>query len=259
MSEDSVRVEVDRRGVATVSLNRPDKSNAMSPAMITLLGEQLASLEVDGRVRVIALRAAGRHFCAGADVSGTAESNAAGRAALTITELCARLDRLAKPVIGVVQGACVGGGVALAACCDIVIAAGDAFFAVSEVRLGFAPAPLMPFFVRALGTRAARRYVLTGERMSATEALRIGFVHRVEAREGLDAALAAVADDLLLGAPSGIADAKALIAEADGAPITDVILQALEARFEQAHASAEAKEGIASFREKRRPSWYPAP
>jgi methylglutaconyl-CoA hydratase len=149
--------------------------------------------------------------------------------------------------------------VAIAACCDIVVAAEAAFFAITEVRLGMAPAPLMPYFVRALGNRAARRYVLTAERLPAVDALALGFVHRVVAQDDLDAALAELSEALLLGAPGALADSKALIASVDGQPIDAALLEQLEGRLEAARATDEAREGVASFREKRRPGWYPPP
>ncbi len=263
----TVQWQVDARGIASVTLNRPERSNAMNALMLGELATLLRALDADTTVRMVALRGAGRHFCAGADVAADAAPDGAvdGSAATatvatpTITQLCDQLDRLSKPVIAVVHGACVGGGVAIAACCDIVLAATDAFFAITEVRLGFAAAPLMPFFVRALGSRSARRYVLTAERMTAAEGLRLGFVHRVEPRDALDEALAALADEIQLGAPGAIAASKALIARVEGLPIDAQTLDRLEAEFESSHHNEEAREGVAAFRERRRPGWYRAP
>ncbi len=254
----TLQLQTDARGIALVTFDRPERSNAMNAPMLRELSSLLRALEADASVRMVVLRGAGRHFCAGADVgSEVAAGNVeAAEPTPTITQVCHQIDRLAKPVIGAVQGACVGGGVAIAACCDIVLAAPEAFFAITEVRLGFAAAPLMPFFVRALGNRSARRYVLTGERMSAADALRLGFVHRVEPRESFDVALGAIAEDILLGAPGAIAASKALIARVDGMAIDAEVLERLEAEFEASVHGPEPQEGVASFRERRKPGWY---
>lgn len=252
----SILVQRDARGIATLTFNRPARSNAMNQAMIDDCAQALRDLEADASVRVVVLRANGRHFCAGADVGGDAPAAHASTPPLTLTGLCDRIDRLSRPVIGLVHGGCVGGGVAIAACCDIVLATEEAFFAITEVRLGMAPAPLMPYFVRALGNRAARRYVLSAERMPASEALRLGFVHRVAGAADLESALAEIADALLLGAPGALAASKALIASVDGQRIEQGLLDHLEAELEVARHGDEAREGVASFREKRRPRWY---
>ena len=200
------------------------------------------------------LRGNGKHFCAGAEVGG-APAKAKPRA--TIPDVCLALDTVPKPTIALVHGACIGGAVALVSCCDVVIATHNAFFSLPEVRLGFAPGPLIPFFLRAIDPRSLRRYLLSGERFAAEEALRIGLVHQLCAPEAADAALAAVIDEMLLAGPNALAHAKQLLRRLTNAPISQELLAELQGEFDQRLNSPEATEGRASFREKRKPNWFP--
>jgi methylglutaconyl-CoA hydratase len=163
---------------------------------------------------------------------------------------------LRKPTVAVVHGGCVGGGMALAACCDVVLAENDAFFAVPEVRLGLAPGPLALYFIRAIGLRALRCYLLTGERFSAPIAQQLGLVHAVHPLPELDAALENVVDALLLGAPGAIGRAKTLLTTHGTKPIGIEVVEVVERGFQEQAATDEAREGRASFREKRKPNWY---
>ena len=245
---------VDSRGIATLVINRPEKSNSLNQALLAALNEELARLGADPAVRAIVLRGTGKHFSAGAEVG---ERHAAdGKPPVTIPSLCLALDAVPKPVIALVHGACVGGAVALIACCDVVIATENAFFALPEVRLGFAPGPLVAFFLRAMSARSLRRYLLTGERFSSAEALGIGLVHQLCA-DGGDAALAKLIDEMLLAGPNAIANAKGLLRRLAPAPITPELLTDLQGDFDQRFNSPEATEGRAAFREKRKPTWYP--
>ena len=246
---------VDGRGVATLTLNRPDKGNSYNQVMLdTLLGE-IAHLGADPAVRIIVLRGSGKHFCVGAEIGGA--EPAKGEPRTTIPGLCLAWDAVPKPTVALVHGACIGGGVALVSCCDVVIATRNAFFSLPEVRLGFAPGPLIPFFLRAIDPRSLRRYLLSGERFAAEEAQRIGLAHRLCDAEGGDAALAAQIDELLLAGPNAAAQAKALLRRLGQAPIPSALLVELQGEFDQRLHSAEATEGRASFREKRKPSWFP--
>jgi methylglutaconyl-CoA hydratase len=144
-------------------------------------------------------------------------------------------------------------------CCDVVIAEDDAFFSMPEVRLGFAPGPLIPIFLRAIDARQLRRYLLSGERFRADEAMRIGLVHALCPAEAKEQALARLIDELLMAGPNAAAHAKALLRRLDGTPISQELLAELQADFDQRFHSDEANEGRASFREKRKPAWYPKP
>ena len=247
-----VIVEPDPRGVVMITLNRPKKSNALDLESVDLLADAFSAVDADPSARVLALRAAGKHFCAGADVSGTGDSwSKPGR---TIVDACALLDNLSKPVVAIVQGACIGGGLALAACCDVVLATPDAFFAIPEVRLGVAPGPLTLFFMQAIPPRALRRYLISGERISVERALSFGLVHEVAALDQMDPAFRRLTDAFLQGAPTAIADAKRILRQQTRSQ-TEQMLPEMEADFRRRSSSPDASEGLASFREKRLPRW----
>jgi methylglutaconyl-CoA hydratase len=251
---DGLEVELSGRGVATIRLNRPERSNAIDQRMLEELTRQFARAGSDDQVRIVVLRGAGKHFCSGADLVARASAPEPSPAQITIVDMLAALDRLSKPTIAVVHGAAIGGGAAIAACCDVVLAAADAFFSIPEVRVGMPPLGVTPFVIRAIGHRGFRRYGLTGERFGAGEALRIGLVHELTRPENLDAKLAEIEDALLHGAPSAQRTLK------DGmerfvAPTVEAILA--QRPSHGSPRTAEALEGIASFKEKRKPSWYP--
>ena len=247
---------VDARGIATVTLNRPEKANAYDAEMQEALAMEFERYAAEAPVRAIVLRGAGRHFSAGADVLAGAEPAPGERG---IFEICRLIDSIPKPTVALVQGACVGGGMALAACCDIVIAARNAFFAVPEVRLGLTPGTLGVFFARALGLRQFRRYAMTGQRFGAEEALRVGFAHELCEPQALDQALAAQIDEILLAAPTAARNAKLMAARLAGEALSAELIARLQVEFLESQASDEAREGRASFREKRKPGWYPKP
>jgi methylglutaconyl-CoA hydratase len=256
----TLRVDLAARGIATVTLCRPEKGNPYNSEMLEELAAEFARLGADAQVRVVLLRGEGRHFCVGADlIEGGSARPAVGDApaGAGLIDVCFALDRLPKPTVAVVHGGCIGGGVALAACCDIVLAERGAFFSIPEVRIGFAPAPLMPFFLRAIGARNLRRLGQTGERFTVDEALRIGLVHVAFEPGKADATVAKAVDDLLLGAPGALAELKGVVERVEGMPITPGLISDLQAGFDRARESGEAAEGRAAFREKRKPNWYP--
>ena len=245
----------DARGVATLTLNRPERGNAYDQALLDALAGEIARLGADASVRVIVLRGAGKHFCAGADISGHDAARPA-EARTTLPGLCYDIDTAPKPVVALVHGACIGGGLAFAACCDVVVATRDATFSLPEVRLGFAPMPLVPFLLRAIAPRSLRRYLLSGERFGADEALRIGLVHALCEPAELDAAANRMFDELLRAGPGAVASAKRTLRRLGDAATQELIAE-LQAEFRVGFNSAEAQEGRASFREKRKPAWVP--
>jgi methylglutaconyl-CoA hydratase len=248
--------EIGARGVATILLNRPERGNCYDQAMLDELAVALATLGGDPAIRVVVLRGAGRHFCVGADVAwhqGT-QDGASAKGAEFIDVLIS-LDTFAKPTIAMLHGACIGGGLAIAACCDVVLATAETFCSIPEVRLGFTPTSLAPLFLRAMGVRQFRRYALSGERIAAAEALRLGLVHQL--CPDIEAALADLIEALLLGAPQAQAALKAEAARLAATPVTPELLRRLEAGFHDALTSHEAVEGVAAFLGKRKPSWYP--
>ena len=245
MTTNKVIFEVNPRGVASLTLSRPEKGNALDADMLERMSSALRRLSDDTHVRVVLLRGEGRHFCTGADVAGLKITDEASpdTERVSIATVCALLNSCPKPTIAVVHGACLGGGLAIAACCDAVLTTTDAFFAIPEVRLGFAPTALLPFFLAACGPRFLRRYLLTGERFDAKRAAQIGLASDVCEATDIEAALAELVDSFLLAGPAAVSTAKSALT---GTP-TMASRRVLE----------EAREGAASFREKRHPSWYP--
>jgi methylglutaconyl-CoA hydratase len=242
------------RGAVTVTLNRPDKGNALDRGTLALLIAALDRLDADASARVVVLRGEGRHFCSGVDVGAdlAGDTAAAIRHDATIERACHRLNSFSKPTIAMVHGACIGGGLGLACCCDVVLATPDAFFAIPEVRLGFPPAELMPIFLTAFGPRFLRRYLLAGDRFGAEQAKIAGLVLGIHAAAEMDAALGKITTAFLGAGPLAVANAKALLLRLSAGDITED-LHGLHARW---IASEEAREGLASFREKRHPSWH---
>jgi methylglutaconyl-CoA hydratase len=166
-----------------------------------------------------------------------------------------RLNRLNKPVIALVQGASFGGGVGLIACCDIAISSADAIFSLSEVRLGLIPSVISPYVINAIGSRAARRYFLSGERFDAGRALQLGLVHEVVESEALDASLEQCIDALLNSGPNAQTAAKELIQHVHGRVIDESLIEETARRIAEVRASDEAREGLSAFLEKRKPDW----
>ena len=260
MNQQTLLADVTTRGIATLILNRPEKGNCYDAHMLAALRERLAAFGADAAVRAIVLRGAGKHFCVGAEISrpGQPRNEEAGApSGPSLIDVLLELDRAPKPAIALVQGACVGGGLAFACCCDIVIASSSAFFSIPEVRIGIAPTALIPFFVRAMGDRGFRRYGLSGERFSAREALRMGVVQQLCEPGGLEAALAEVIEGMLLGAPGAVRESKEAAARFAAQRIPAERLQQMERSFQDVLNSDEAREGRASFVEKRKPRWYP--
>ncbi len=254
-------VAQDQRGVATLTLNRPDKHNAFDDSLIAALIQQLAQLAEQPNLRVLLLRANGKSFSAGADLNWmrrmadyTTEQNHAD--ALQLAKLMQCLHDFPAPTIAVVQGAAFGGGVGLVACCDMALASADARFSLSEVRLGLIPAVISPYVVRAIGVRAAQRYFLTAERFSAAEALRLGLIHELAASEALlEKRLAAIVNHLLLGGPQALHAAKQLIASVSEQALDPALITETAKRISHLRASAEGREGLNAFLEKRTPNW----
>ena len=253
---ETISLDISPRRIATILFNRPERGNAFNQAMLTELAHVLAGLGADDGARVVVLRGSGRHFCAGADLAERTHRTEGGETGVpagpTLLNVLAAIDRLPKPTVAGIHGGAIGGGAAIAACCDIVVATDDAFFSIPEVRVGMAPVRLAPLFIRAMGYRGFRRYGISGERFDAAEALRIGMAHRLCVPHELDGAIAAITDALLHGAPGAIRELKSACAGMVVPPWPP-----LEPAGREFARSPEAAEGIASFREKRKPSWYP--
>ena len=260
MTYQHLTVETDARGVARVTLNRPEVKNAFNEQLIADIAAAMNVLSKDASARIVVLQGAGDAFSAGADLSWmkrasnfTAEENMAD--ARRLAAMLNAIYACEKPVVALVQGACMGGGAGLASACDIVIAAEDAFFALSEVRLGIIPAVISPFVLHAIGARQARRFFLTGERFDATKAREIGLAHMVCMRAQMEATLDGVVKSLLACGPAAQKEAKALIRIVAGRPVDQAVMEETAGIIARVRATPEGKEGVAAFLEKRKAKW----
>jgi methylglutaconyl-CoA hydratase len=255
---------IDARGVATVTLNRPEVGNAYNEDLLAELIAGLQALAPDPAVRCLVLRGAGKHFQAGADIKWLGRAANYGpeqnfAASMATTRACQLLNEFPKPTIALVHGACFGGGCGMVCCVDVALATPDALFGLTEVRVGVAPTPISTHMVSAIGLRHTRRYALTGERFGPEEALRIGLVHEVVSADRLEAKLAEILDAVFLSAPSAIAMTKRSFLGANGLLLDERAMTLLAHESWTQRASPEGHEGTTAFREKRRPSWYRPP
>jgi len=256
---DSVLLNTDHHGIATLTLNREDKHNAFDDAIIAELTAKLKKLDADPKVRVVVLAATGKTFSAGGDLNWMRSMAKFSEKenlddALKLAELLETLDTLSKPTIARVNGPAYGGGVGLVVCCDIAIASVSAKFALTEVRLGLVPAVISPYVIAAIGAHQARRYFLTAEIIEAQQAYDMGLVHEVVTADILDETVGSAATALLKAGPKALMAAKQLIAEQSG---TD--RRALRKRTAELIAklrvSPEGQEGLTAFLEKRNANW----
>jgi len=252
-----------RDSIALIALARPEVHNAFNDTLIAELDRALRTLDADDNVRAVVLLGHGKSFCAGADLNwmkrmaGYAPSENLADA-MAMANMLKTLRNLSKPTIARVHGAAYGGGVGLVACCDIAIAAPDATFSLSEVKLGLIPATISPYVVEAIGVRHARRFFLTAERFSAAEAFRIGLVHDLAAPAELDAKINELLGSLLQAGPKAQAAAKDLIRAVAHQPIDEHMIGDTAERIAWIRGSPEGREGVASFLDKRYAAWVPA-
>lgn len=248
--------------VAEVWLNRPEVRNAFNDGVIAELTAAFRTLGAKPDLRVIVLAGHGKAFCAGADLSwmramadyswAQNKADAAGLAEMLWTIWSCPL-----PVVGRIQGDCYAGGVGLAAVCDVLVAAEGLHFALSEAKLGLLPATIGPYVVKALGEQASRRYFVTGERFSATEAKALGFVHEVVPGDQLDAKVAEIVAALVANGPAAVKACKQLVKDVAGRAIDETLRDDTARRIADIRASAEGREGVQAFLNKREPSWRP--
>lgn len=249
----------DARGVATLTLNRPDKHNVLDATMISELRQVAGQLGVDEAVRVVVLAGAGASFCAGGDLGWMRQQMAADRSqrmeqARELAGMLQALNTLPKPLIGRVHGAAFGGGVGLMSVCDVVVAADTARFGLTETRLGLIPATIGPYVVVRMGEAMARRVFMSGRRFGVDEALTLGLVARAVPEGELADAVEAEVAPYLATAPGAVARAKALTRRL-GPRIDEAVIEATVTALADCWESPEAAEGVAAFFEKRRPVW----
>ncbi|MFK7995913.1 MAG: enoyl-CoA hydratase-related protein [Granulosicoccus sp.] len=251
-------IQTDDRGVTTITFDHVQTFNAMNREFMEELTISLE--ELPGNTRIVVLAANGKHFCAGADINWMKQSakltdkeNQAD--AMALSNMLQRLNTINYPTIAKVHGAALGGGTGVVCCCDIVVASEDARFAFSEVKLGIIPATISPYALAAIGARAARRYFLTGEKIDAVEAYRIGLIHDVCSADNLNNRVEEKITSLLSGAPLAQSAAKILIGDVSGAEVNDTLREQLASRLATIRTGNEAQEGLGAFLEKRIPEW----
>jgi len=260
MSSAPILHSLDPRGVATVSLNRPEVGNAYNGDMIQALLAAMEGLSARPELRALLLRGNGKHFQAGADlawVRSVADASAEENMQVSRATAAAidRLNRLAVPTVALVQGGCFGGGTGMVAACDVVIAAEDALFSISEVRWGLTAAIIIPQLSDAISVRQLRRYALTGERFGAAEAQRIGLAHQVVPTEHLASAGEEMIRRLLENGPLAMAQTKAIALKSAWGGLEGRTFDALVEAHARKRQTPEAAEGLASFAEKRAARW----
>jgi methylglutaconyl-CoA hydratase len=251
-----------RGGVATVTLNRPEVRNAFDDALIAALAATFKALDDDEGVRAVVLAGNGPAFCAGADLNWMKRMAGYGyeqnlHDAMGLAVMLQTIDRMKKPTIARVHGPAFAGGTGLVAACDIALGTPEARFCLSEAKLGLSPATISPYVLRAMGERAARRYFLTAEVFDAEEALRLGMLSGLVPAAQLDAAVESLLKHLLAGGREALAKIKDLIRSVASEPIDDAMVADTAKRIAEIRVSPEGREGIASFLEKRKPSWVP--
>lgn len=252
------------KGLAIVTLNRPEKRNAMNGAMIQELDQLLIKMAQDQTVKVLLIKGNGEHFCAGADISwmktiGTQTKEDNQRDAEALANLLHHLYEFPKPTIAVAQGAVLGGGMGILSVCDIAIAADNCNFGFPEVKIGIAPSTISPYVIAAMGERAAHYYFLTGNRFGSEEAMRIGLVHQVTEAAALYQTGHALAKTLLQNGPAAMTAIKQLIHRVANEKISPALIQYTAQHLASLRTSAEAQEGLNAFLEKRAPQWVEGP
>ncbi len=262
MTETPVLLSIDKRGVATVTFNRPEVNNAYNGEFIAGVISGLDAIGRTPNVRAVVLKGNGRHFQAGADLkwinSIRVQSPAINYEASRMTaEAVDRLNRAPMPVVALVQGGCFGGGTGVVAACDVVIAAENAIFSIAEVRWGLQAAVIIPQLNDAISVRQVRRYALTGERFDAVEARRIGLVHEVVPLADLERRGEEIVAQILENNPKAIATTKQHILEHAWGGFEPATFDHLVKSHSDARQTPDAAEGLASFAEKRRAKWAP--
>ena len=254
-------LDVKREGhVARVYLNRPDVRNAFNDSVIIELAQTFAELAADASLRCIVLGGHGKAFCAGADLAWMRsmadydwDRNRADAGKLA--EMLWAIYSCPVPVVGRIHGDCFAGGLGLASVCDVLVVADIANFSLSEARLGLLPATISPYVIRAMGEQAARRYFVTAERFNAAQAQAMGFAHEVCASETLDAKVDEIVAALVANGPLAVRACKQLVQDVAGRPIDAALRADTARRIADIRASAEGREGVSSFLNKRKPAW----
>lgn len=260
-SADPVLLDVTAEGVAIVTLNRPEKRNAFDELMIAGLSDTFETLKGADKVRIVFLRGEGESFCAGADIDWmrrAAEFSELGNEtdALALARMLRHLYELPQLTVALAHGAVMGGGAGLVAACDVAVALKDAKFRFSEVRLGLTPATISPYVIEAIGPRHAKALFATAESFDGAYAEKIGLTqYTVEDAGGLRKIMEHLSELTLAAAPGAVSDVKALVRYVAGHKIDDGLAKETARRIAARRVSAEGREGLAAFLEKRKPEW----
>ena len=260
MAEETCFYHVDASGIAVLTLNRPELHNALDESLVCSLFAQLREIEENRQVRAVILTAAGKNFCAGADLNwmrnsvenSTLDNTQIGQ---KLAELMWKLHNLSKPTIALIKGVAFGGGAGLVSCCDIALADPQSRFCFSEVRLGLIPSVISPYIVRAIGERVARRYFLTAEQFSAEDAYRIGLIHEIVDSENQIAFAHNLADSLIAGGPCALTRTKELLDTVSSSPLDRNTMLKTAEWITEVLKTPEAQEGIKAYLQKRKASW----
>ncbi|HEX6144783.1 MAG TPA: enoyl-CoA hydratase-related protein [Geminicoccaceae bacterium] len=259
-AQSRLQVERDGRGIVRMTMNRPEVHNAFDEHLIAEMTAALEGLGRDPEVRAVVLTGAGKSFSAGADLDWMRrmaerglEANLAD--ARGLARLMQALYALPKPTIAAVNGAALGGGLGLICASDLALAVDDVVLGTTEVRLGLIPSVIGPYVVAAIGPRHARRLMVTGERVDAAEAARIGLIHRVVKKNRLDEEVEGCLGELLKNGPLAMAAAKRLVQDLTHQPISEAVIDDTAQRIARIRGSEEGREGIAAFLGKRSPAW----
>lgn len=255
-----IQLTKSTNGVATVTLNRPEKHNAFNEQVIKQMTDVFREVDADDSIHLMILAANGTNFSAGADLEWMKRMASYGyegnlEDAQGLAEMLRTLNFLSKPTIARVQGAVFGGAVGLVSCCDIAVAAESANFCLSEVKIGLIPATISPYVIAAMGERAARRYFISAERFSAEQAQYIGLVSEVCQLDELDLCVSKLATQILNNSPAAVKAAKQLVADVSKVPISNALIEDTSQRIATIRTSAEGQEGLSAFLEKRSPAW----
>lgn len=259
MTNSAIKVISDGR-IATVTLDNPEKHNAFDDKMIEAMTKAFSDIDADESIRIMVLRANGKNFSAGGDLSwmkrmATFSHQENLEDARKLANMLKTLNGLSKPTVARVQGAAFGGAVGLISCCDIAVASTEASFSLSEVKIGLLPATIAPYVIGAIGSRAARRYFMTAERFGVETAQQLGLISKTCEEDELDGEVDKFIDNLIANSPAAVSAAKTLVSDLNNQPIDDELIEDTCQRIAAIRASKEGQEGLTAFLEKRKPSW----
>ncbi|MCI5047222.1 MAG: enoyl-CoA hydratase-related protein [Aquisalinus sp.] len=257
MENTTVLVDISDRRVARITLNRPDVCNALNDDMINELSAALANINTSPDIRAVIFTGANNCFCAGLDIKWMERMAQTGSDDVSrrLAHLLLQIKDLRVPTVAMIDGPCVGGGVALAVACDISVTSEEAYFALPAVHLGAIPSIVAPFIIDGIGAHLARRYLLTGERFTPERAKEIHLIHAVCMRAQLEPTVGGFIDQLLQGGPAAIEACKDLISYCEDKTLNKKLVEDAARRGAKHRKSSEAREGLSAFLDKRSPSW----